>query len=167
MRRPSARGEELFVHLNRLWNDRNGRRRASRAVEPTMPLPMVNMISGGLHAGGNLDIQDVLIDPGRRVELQRGPRDDRRAVSRRRRRPARSGLRSRPWWATRAATGPGSASNEQAFEIVVDAIVGLRLRAGARRRDRRRRGLDPLLRPGPRHLPPACRQATGSSTPPA
>ena len=28
-----------------------------------MPLPMVNMISGGKHAGGNLDIQDVLIMP--------------------------------------------------------------------------------------------------------
>ena len=26
-------------------------------------MPMVNMISGGLHAGGNLDIQDVLIIP--------------------------------------------------------------------------------------------------------
>jgi len=30
---------------------------------PRMPLPMVNMISGGKHAGGNLDIQDVLIVP--------------------------------------------------------------------------------------------------------
>ena len=30
---------------------------------PRMPLPMVNMISGGKHAGGNLDIQDVLIIP--------------------------------------------------------------------------------------------------------
>jgi enolase len=28
-----------------------------------MPLPMVNMISGGKHAGGNLDFQDVLIIP--------------------------------------------------------------------------------------------------------
>jgi enolase len=28
-----------------------------------MPLPMVNMISGGKHAGGNLDFQDVLIMP--------------------------------------------------------------------------------------------------------
>ena len=54
----------------------------------------------------------------------------------------------------RAATARGSASTEQAFEVVVDAIVGLRPRAGAGRRDRRRRGLDPLLRPGPRHLPP-------------
>ncbi len=28
-----------------------------------LPLPMVNMISGGLHAGGNLDIQDFLFLP--------------------------------------------------------------------------------------------------------
>jgi enolase len=28
-----------------------------------MPLPMTNMISGGKHAGGNLDIQDVLVTP--------------------------------------------------------------------------------------------------------
>lgn len=30
---------------------------------PKMPLPMTNMISGGLHAGGNLDFQDVLVMP--------------------------------------------------------------------------------------------------------
>jgi enolase len=28
-----------------------------------MPLPMVNLISGGLHAGGNLDLQDYLLLP--------------------------------------------------------------------------------------------------------
>jgi enolase len=28
-----------------------------------LPLPMVNMISGGLHAGGNLDVQDFLFVP--------------------------------------------------------------------------------------------------------
>jgi enolase len=28
-----------------------------------LPLPMVNMISGGLHAGGNLDLQDFLLMP--------------------------------------------------------------------------------------------------------
>jgi enolase len=32
-------------------------------VAPRMPLPMTNMISGALHAGGNLDIQDVLVIP--------------------------------------------------------------------------------------------------------
>jgi enolase len=29
----------------------------------TMPMPMVNLISGGLHAGGNLDFQDFLLLP--------------------------------------------------------------------------------------------------------
>src|SRR4051812_38433088 len=40
-----------------LWRylDRDGR--------ATMPLPMVNLISGGLHAGGNLDFQDFLFLP--------------------------------------------------------------------------------------------------------
>jgi len=32
-------------------------------VQPRMPLPMTNMISGGKHAGGNLDFQDILIQP--------------------------------------------------------------------------------------------------------
>ena len=40
----------LWLHL-----DQDGRAR--------MPLPMVNMISGGLHAGGNLDFQDFLFMP--------------------------------------------------------------------------------------------------------
>ncbi len=34
-----------------------------RGRTPKMPLPMVNMISGGLHAGGNLDFQDFLLMP--------------------------------------------------------------------------------------------------------
>ncbi len=31
--------------------------------DPLLPLPMVNMVSGGAHAGRNLDIQDVLVMP--------------------------------------------------------------------------------------------------------
>ena len=31
--------------------------------QPIMPTPMVNILSGGLHAGGNLDMQDFLIIP--------------------------------------------------------------------------------------------------------
>ncbi len=34
-----------------------------RAGRATMPLPMVNLISGGLHAGGNLEFQDFLFLP--------------------------------------------------------------------------------------------------------
>src|SRR5207253_2425506 len=43
----------LYRHLSQLCGG-----------EPRLPLPMTNMISGGKHAGGKLDIQDVLIIPG-------------------------------------------------------------------------------------------------------
>jgi enolase len=46
----AARGVPLWQYLDR----------AGRA---TMPLPMVNMISGGLHAGGNVEFQDFLFLP--------------------------------------------------------------------------------------------------------
>ncbi|WP_165073561.1 phosphopyruvate hydratase [Paludisphaera rhizosphaerae] len=59
----AARGEELFVHLNRLWKAKSEGLDPSIPREPSLPLPMVNMISGGLHAGRNLDIQDVLFFP--------------------------------------------------------------------------------------------------------
>jgi enolase len=46
----AARGLPLWRYLN-----------TSGAA--AMPLPMVNLISGGLHAGGNLDFQDFLLLP--------------------------------------------------------------------------------------------------------
>jgi enolase len=46
----AARGQPLWRYL-----DTEGRAR--------LPLPMVNLISGGLHAGGNLDFQDFLLLP--------------------------------------------------------------------------------------------------------
>ncbi len=48
----------LFRHLHDL-----ARRIDLEAPAPRMPTPMINMISGGLHAGGNLDFQDFLILP--------------------------------------------------------------------------------------------------------
>ncbi len=48
-----AAGVPLYRHLAGLMG----------GAVPQMPLPMVNMISGGKHAGGNLDFQDVLIVP--------------------------------------------------------------------------------------------------------
>ncbi|MDX1946323.1 MAG: phosphopyruvate hydratase [Pirellulaceae bacterium] len=49
-----AAGEPLYRRLHRL---------SAAPTSPQLPLPMVNMISGGKHAGGNLDFQDVLIQP--------------------------------------------------------------------------------------------------------
>ncbi len=46
----AARGLPLWRHL-------------AADGDPRLPLPMVNLISGGLHAGGNLDFQDFLLLP--------------------------------------------------------------------------------------------------------
>ncbi len=56
----ASQREPLHVHLNRLW-----RRGLDPGVpaEPALPLPMVHMISGGLHAGRQLDFQDFLAIP--------------------------------------------------------------------------------------------------------
>lgn len=59
----ASRREELFVHINRLWRRRAEGLSADVSRESTLPLPMVNMISGGLHAGRNLDVQDILFIP--------------------------------------------------------------------------------------------------------
>jgi enolase len=44
----------------------------STISQPRMPLPMTNMISGGMHAGHNLDLQDVLVIPVGAPDLPTG-----------------------------------------------------------------------------------------------
>jgi enolase len=118
----AARGEELFVHLNRLWRQRAAMEsRGSFSIEPALPMPMVNMISGGLHAGGNLDIQDVLTIPvgGKSYsEALEMTITLYRAVG--------VALAKRGLEATlvgdEGGYGPRLRDNEQAFEIVVEAI---------------------------------------------
>ncbi|HEX4149570.1 MAG TPA: enolase C-terminal domain-like protein, partial [Pirellulales bacterium] len=51
----------LYRHINRLWQSLLPH--ATGHLQPRIPLPMTNMISGGLHAGGNLDFQDFLVMP--------------------------------------------------------------------------------------------------------
>lgn len=48
-----ARGIPLYWHIAAL----------AGVAQPSLPLPMVNLVSGGLHAGGNLDLQDFLMIP--------------------------------------------------------------------------------------------------------
>ena len=118
----TARGEELFVHLNRLWRQRETNPTgASQSIEPSVPMPMVNMISGGLHAGGNLDVQDILTIPvgaksySAALEMTVALY---RAVG--------SVLGKHGFEATlvgdEGGFGPRLRDNEQAFEIVVEAI---------------------------------------------
>ena len=48
----AASGAPLYRHLAE-----------SLGTEPVLPLPMVNILSGGAHAGGCVDIQDYLVIP--------------------------------------------------------------------------------------------------------
>ena len=56
----AAKHEELHVHLNRLWRRKLG---PGDPAGPSLPLPMVHMISGAAHVGRTLDFQDVLMVP--------------------------------------------------------------------------------------------------------
>lgn len=63
-----ATRQPLVRHLQTLWQAAGGPAAAEQGGAPVgknllLPVPMVNMISGGLHAGGNLDFQDFLIIP--------------------------------------------------------------------------------------------------------
>jgi enolase len=117
----AARGEELFVHLNRLWRNQLGGPQTA-CSEPTLPLPMVNMISGGLHAGGNLDIQDVLIIPvgantySEALEMIVAIYRSVGAVLK------KQGFES-DLVGDEGGFGPRLRGNEQAFEIVMEAIL--------------------------------------------
>jgi enolase len=119
----TVHGEELFVHLNRIWRDQTNKS-ASESAPPvlTLPLPMVNMISGGLHAGGNLDIQDVLIIPiaparySAALEMVVAIYRAVGAVL------AERGFES-ALVGDEGGYGPRLRDNEQALEIVVDAML--------------------------------------------
>ena len=46
-----------------LWKYLAGSREPSLPAPPSLPIPMVNIISGGLHAGRNIEFQDFLVIP--------------------------------------------------------------------------------------------------------
>jgi len=59
----AAKRVPLYRHLHELWRAIHQAQGDSPPDDCRIPLPMTNMISGGLHAGGNLDFQDFLIMP--------------------------------------------------------------------------------------------------------
>lgn len=95
-----------------------------------MPLPMVNLISGGLHAGGNLDLQDFLFMPiGARsysesLEMTVAVY---RALSRVLIRHGFEGVLV----GDEGGYGPRLQSNEQAIEMILRAIEDAGLKPGS------------------------------------
>jgi enolase len=94
-----------------------------------MPLPMVNLISGGLHAGGNLDLQDFLFMPiGARSysESLEWTVAVYRALSGVLRRHGFEGVLV----GDEGGFGPRLRSNEQAIEMILRAIDEVGLKPG-------------------------------------
>lgn len=133
----AARQLPLYQWINQLWNSLPqpplppGRNAGGPAAEtrPAMPLPMTNMISGGLHAGGNLDFQDFLImpvgAPSYRVALEWIVRVARRLG----RLLTEAGYEGR-LVGDEGGYGPRLASNRHAAQMIVRAIGAAGLVAG-------------------------------------
>ena len=86
-----------------------------------MPLPMINMISGGLHAGGNLDFQDVLIMPVGAPNYSVGLEWTVRVYRRLGQLLGEAGYEGR-LVGDEGGYGPRLENNQQAVEMVVRAI---------------------------------------------
>ena len=94
-----------------------------------LPVPMVNIMSGGLHGGGNIDFQDYQVIP-----LRAGCYSEALADVAAIYRAAKDTLISRgvyrPGVADEGGYAPELKTNEQGFELMVEAIERAGLRPG-------------------------------------
>ena len=126
----AVQGVPLYRHLHQLWKAAASPTTLHTASEPRMPLPMVNMISGGLHAGGNLDFQDFLVLPVAAPRYDIGLEWTVRVYRRLGELLTQSDFEGR-LVGDEGGYGPRLASNSQAAEFVVRAIEAAGLRPGA------------------------------------
>lgn len=115
-------GLPLFRHLAALYEDKPN-------PDLTLPLPMVNMISGGLHAGRQIEVQDFLFVPiASRSYTEAMRRVD--AVYRALKDVLADRGRPQPLVADEGGLGPALSNNEEALELLTQAIERARLRPG-------------------------------------
>jgi enolase len=96
---------------------------------PLLPLPMVNMVSGGLHAGGNLDFQDWLILPVGATSYQQAFEWIVSVYWKIGELLSKAGFEGR-LVGDEGGFGPRLESNEHALEFVVRGIEACQLRPG-------------------------------------
>jgi enolase len=94
---------------------------------PRMPLAMTNMISGGLHAAGNLDFQDILVMPVGAPDFRTGLEWIVRVYKQLGKQLTRAGYEGF-LVGDEGGYGPRLRSNEEAIEFVVRAVEAARLR---------------------------------------
>jgi enolase len=127
----ATRGVTLFQHFHSLYSALPPLPGRPFVVPPgpRMPLPMVNMISGGLHAGGNIDFQDVLAIPVGAPDYPTGLEWIVRIYNRLGRLLAADGYEGR-LVGDEGGFGPRLPGNREAVEYVVRAIDKAGLRPG-------------------------------------
>lgn len=118
----------LYRHLHELWQ-RVASQSGANASDCRMPLPMSNMVSGGLHAGGNLDFQDFLIMPVGAPTYSEGLEWIVRVYRRLGELLAASGYEGR-LVADEGGFGPRLPDNRSAADFIVQAIERAGLRPG-------------------------------------
>jgi len=94
-----------------------------------LPVPMVNIVSGGIHGGGNIDFQDYQV-----VSLRAGRYSEALADAVTIYRAMKEALKSRgayrPGVADEGGYAPALETNEQGFELMVEAIERAGLKPG-------------------------------------
>ena len=97
-------------------------------AEPVLPMPMVNLLSGGLHAGRGMDVQDFLVVPA----AARGIADALRVVERvRSAGTAVLAARGLPTLlADEGGLSPGCESGDEALQLTVEIIERAGLEPG-------------------------------------
>ncbi len=123
----AAKNVPLYRHINDLWQSLAGHGAAH--THPRLPLPMTNVISGGLHAGGNLDFQDFLVMPVGATSFAEALEWIVRVTRRLGRLLTDAGYEGR-LVGDEGGYGPRLKSNRDAVEFVVRAIEAARLRPG-------------------------------------
>lgn len=94
----------------------------SSGARPSLPTPMVNLISGGLHAGRNLDLQDFLIIATKCDSYSQALERIVKIYNR-----AKKLIDARGWNSLKADEGgfsPALPSNEAALDFIMEAAQG-------------------------------------------
>lgn len=127
----AVRGVPLFQHFHWLYCSLKplANRKFVPPPTPRMPMPMTNMISGGLHAGGNIDFQDVLAIPVGAPDYPTGLEWIVRIYNRLGKLLAADGFEGR-LVGDEGGFGPRLPGNREAVEYVVRAIEKAGLRPG-------------------------------------
>jgi enolase len=111
-------GQELYQRIAEL----------AGCTELTMPMPMVNILSGGLHAGRGMDVQDFLAIPASARSSEEAIHLVSRIRSAATRVMAKRGLTT--LLADEGGLSPGFATGREALELMIDATLEAGLEPG-------------------------------------